>query len=316
MNKSVSIKDVTTLFCNKHLDLWGSEPVQQINLPDKSIDALSKAALKTTDKNFLNVTTKDLPECSDAITEIREAIFQRSGAVVVSRFPVENYETSVSRRAAGILSNLLAPLMAQDVKQTLLYDVIDEGRAKTNTTRRSKTNEEQPFHTDGPWFETPPNIIGLFCVKPADTGGFSQVSSLQKALMSIINDDSQAPDMLSDTPLYWNKMGQHEHGEEVVSVLPVIEMSDQGKIIRHYPDYVRSGCKMAGEPLDKDVNSTLTSIASKLSANACDAFRLEAGEFQYVNNWNVAHARAKFSDSEVQSGRHLVRLWCKPLPTA
>ena len=58
------------------------------------------------------------------------------------------------------------------------------------------------------------------------------------------------------------------------------------------------------------IDSLLSALDTALAKNACEPFKLEAGQFQYVNNWSVAHARAGFSDdTAASSGRHLVRLW-------
>ena len=317
MYNSVDSNQVSALFCNDHLAAWrSSESLERIRLSDQNIDALAKAAIGSTDSNFQDIPLSDLSACADIVTQIKRSLFEGSGVAVVSRFPVESFERSVGRRASGILSNLIAPLMAQDIKGTLLYDVIDEGTQASNTTRRSKTNVEQPFHTDGPWFAVPPNVIALFCLQPATTGGFSQVSSLQQTLCSLIEQNKDRFGELMSTPVPWNRMGQFTSTESSYSELPLIESTTTGTLVRHYADYIRTGYELADDTIKDQLADLLTQIDAMLGENACKPFRLESGEFQFVNNWTVAHARAKFTDDETSdespSGRHLVRLWNKP----
>jgi len=112
-------------------------------------------------------------------------------------------------------------------------------------------------------------------------------------------------------------MGQHQPDEQPYSERPVIESTGTSTIVRHYADYVRTGSELAGELINDRLDELLYLIDERLSEKACEPFRLESGEAQFVNNWTVAHARAKFSDkpseSSAPSGRHLVRLWNYPL---
>lgn len=314
MNKILDTGTVPPVFSYSHVNAWQtSEIIAKLELTDQCIDELSKAARKTNDENFLEVATDDLSACFEIAENLKHCIIDGSGVVLLNRFPVEDYEKAVCRRASGIMANMISPLMAQDVKGTLLYDVVDEGHQTSNTTRRSKTNVEQPFHTDGPWFDVPPNVISLFCLQPAEVGGFSQVSSLHQTLMSLFENDSERVDLLMGGGVPWNRMGQFQNGERPYSDLPIMETSTKGTIIRHYADYVRTGHELADETMQEQLDELLIAIDKTLGEVACEPFRLEAGQFQFVNNWTVAHARAKFSDVETSGGRHLLRLWNTPV---
>jgi len=308
MNKSVS----QSLF-RERKDLSVREAPEPINmkalqLPDKCINELVSVAGKASDVNFELSETNTLPECTQFAVQIRSELFENSGCVLIDRFPVEKYNTEINRRVAGIFANLISPLMPQDTKGTRLYDVLDAGGAQESTTRRSKTNHAQPFHTDGPWLTSPPNVVGLFCIQPADTGGYSQVSGLLSAL-SEAGKAAGAIDQCYEK-LHWNKMGQHGKEESRYSMLPIVESLDGAVLIRHYSDYVRTGYDLAGDAVPDNVEQLLHTLDLSLITNACRPFRLESGQFQFINNYKVAHARAGFTDSNSQSGRHLVRLWC------
>ncbi len=315
MNKSV--EPSPSHFSTAHLNHWDTHqnPIVEVKVDDQTIDELYRAASRSTDDSFYKITNESFSNCLTLAGEIR-ARLAVSGAVIVDRLPVEANDLAVNRRAAGILSNLIEPLMTQDIKGTLLYDVIDEGAKATGTIRRSKTNEEQPFHTDGPWHLTPPSMIGLFCIKPAAQGGYSQVSSLQRSLDRLLNEKPHAIEILEQM-LMWNRMGQYKEGENAFNSLSIIQQAQNQTLIRHYVDYVKTGHELAGSDLPDDVVVLLHELEASLALNACKPFKLEAGQFQFVNNWTVAHARAGFDDpdadlemqSETPSGRHLLRLW-------
>lgn len=313
MNKIVEPDVLVSFFDKKHMDIWrdpGTNPLQVVELTKPCIDELVKLACKATDANFRNIQLTDLPNCAKVVAEIRDGLCSMSGCVIVNRFPVEDFDTDTNRRVAGIFANLIAPLIAQDISGTLLYDVLDTGGQESKTIRRSKTNHEQPFHTDGPWFQTPPNFIGLFCIQPADTGGYSQVSSLQTVLNDLVNQGTSLDQYYQD--LHWNCMGQHSVGELPFNTLPILQSTGVSVLMRHYADYVRTGFQLSGGEIPDDVDKALQIIDRNLLNSACPPFRLEAGQFQFVNNYTVSHARAAFKSESTGVGRHLVRLWSSP----
>ncbi|MEM7258871.1 MAG: TauD/TfdA family dioxygenase [Pseudomonadota bacterium] len=285
-----------------------------VPLPDKCIDELDSLTAQLTSDNINNVNTSGLSACAEFATELRNILFDGIGVVVIDRLPVERYNTDQSRRLAGVMANMISPLMAQDVNDTYLYDVIDAaGQSKSEAekkafTRRSKTNVSQPFHTDGPWFETPPHLVGLFCISPAAKGGLSQVSSLHEAVEQVQRKGTDAGTY--HRAVAWNKMGEHKPTEPPTRDLPIVEPSAGATIMRHYADYVRTGFGLSDTEMPNAVDVLLADLDAALAKNACEPFKLEAGQFQYINNWALAHARAGFNDDPAaNSGRHLVRLW-------
>jgi len=82
--------------------------------------------------------------------------------------PVERYSVTENRAIGWLLALLLRQVVAQKWDGTLLYDVKRFRQTlRAWYMRRSVTNLEQPFHTDGGWLWMPPSAIGLFCLQPA-----------------------------------------------------------------------------------------------------------------------------------------------------
>lgn len=302
---------------DRHQTFWiNNKSVHEVVIPfpEKCIDELDALTGYLTCDNIFNVCPDKLTACAGFAVEMRKILFDGVGMAVIDRLPVERYTIEQCRLIAGVMANLISPLMAQDVNGTYLYDVIDttaEKSADMNRKvfkRRSKTNVSQPFHTDGPWFDVPPHLVGLFCISPAARGGLSQVASLNTALEQVRLEGFDPS--ICEQLVAWNKMGEHKATEKPVRHLPIVERARFGTIMRHYADYVRTGFKLSDSDTPGSVDNLLTRLDQALKEQACTPFKLEAGQFQYVNNWTLAHARAGFSDEpESNSGRHLVRLW-------
>lgn len=67
---------------------------------------------------------------------------------------------------------LLAQLVGRPVGQKwsdgrMIYSVTDLGRLSGNGVRPDVTNEEQSFHTDNSYNISPPDHVGLLCLRSA-----------------------------------------------------------------------------------------------------------------------------------------------------
>ncbi len=76
---------------------------------------------------------------------------------------------------------MLGPVVSQKWDGSRVYDVKDSGKELGYGVRRSVTNLEQPFHTDGGWLWKTPALVGLFCLESAEEGGLSRFVSLVTA---------------------------------------------------------------------------------------------------------------------------------------
>lgn len=299
----------------RHMERWrgmaGRELLSGdlVLIPDKCIDefdhALSVGLGVEADRAELIAA---MPRCAALAESMRAELLDGAGFVVLDRFPVKRYSVDQNRQLAGLVGNLIAPLMAQDRHGTFLYDVLDDG-PNSNAVRRSKTNWEQPFHTDGGWLQPPPAFIGLFCIQPAMSGGSSQLASLPVALTRLADQGVDVSRLRE--PLYWNRMAEHAAGDLPYSYLPVLEAQSPAICFRYYVDYVKTGYALAGHnAMPREIAVLFEQIDQALADTAIQPFSLRAGQLQYVNNWLLVHARGRFDDSQIgDRGRHLVRIW-------
>jgi alpha-ketoglutarate-dependent taurine dioxygenase len=251
-----------------------------------------------------------LPACAAVMAQVRHKLQDDIGFAVVDRVPVERYSPLESMALGWLLAGLFGQVVSQKWDGTRLYGVQDYGKPLGYGVRRSVTNLEQEFHTDGGWLAKTPESIGLFCLQPAREGGLNRVASL----LTVHNDlQRQHPDLLARLyqPFWWDRQAEHDPHDVKCSAHPVYELHDHTLSGRYYDDYVMNGYKLAGEPLDHSGVAALR--AMRMIINAPEnwvEFHTEKGQLLYVNNRQFAHSRTAFVDtSEPHLRRHLLRLW-------
>ncbi len=252
----------------------------------------------------------NLTACRQAMAQVQTKLLDQTGLAIVDRIPIAQYSKEQNRAIYWLLGQMLGRIVDQKWTGTSLYDVKDFGKKLGYGVRRSITNLGQPFHTDGPWLSMPPEIVSLFCLQTAETGGKSLLVSL-----TTVHDQMQQrhPDLLERLyqPFIWDRQAEHDPDDDPYSAHPVFEYDGHGLIARYYDDYIRKGYALAGDELDAKGKEALDALQTIINdpANAVD-FRVETGQIQYVNNRRLAHARTQFADNKAASvERHLIRCW-------
>jgi alpha-ketoglutarate-dependent taurine dioxygenase len=200
----------------------------------------------------------------------------------------------------------MGQVVAQKRDGTRLYDVRDTGRAIVHGVRRSVTNLEQEFHTDGGWLPLPPTFIGLYCLQPAAEGGMSRCASLV-TVHHALRDRPRLLERLHQ-PFWWDRQAEHAPDDVTHSRAPIYWHAGGRVFARYYDDYVRKGYALAGEPLDHSGAQALDAMRESIEADEnWVEFHLDRGQFLYVNNRQIAHSRTAFRDDGAR--RHLTRFW-------
>jgi alpha-ketoglutarate-dependent taurine dioxygenase len=258
----------------------------------------------------LDPATLGLTTCAAVMARVRELLLRGTGLAVVDGIPLERPGAEASRTIAWLLGSLLGRLVAQKWDGTDLYDVRDQGKPLEHGVRRSVTNLGQPFHTDGPWLWMPPAFVGLLCVQSAREGGLSRFVSLVTAHNEMRR---RHPDLLPRLyrPFPWDRQAEHPPGEAPFATHPVFAFDGQTLVARYYEDYNHKGAALAGQPVDAAGRQALAALREIVDDPAhWVEFRIERGQFQYLNNRQFAHARTAFSDAPgPHRGRHLIRVW-------
>lgn len=252
----------------------------------------------------------ELRACYEVMAQVRERLVNGCGLAVVNRVPVERFTVEQNRAIGWLLACALGQVVDQKWTGTRIYDVKDSGQKLEYGVRRSVTNLGQPFHTDGGWLYKTPAFVGLFCLESAPNGGMSRFTSLVTAHNEMRR---QHRDLLARLygPFAWDRQAEHAPDDSRFAWRPLFENSGGVLAARYYDDYVVNGYRLADEAMDaigRDAIAALAEIVNR--PDHWVEFRVESGQFQYINNRQFAHCRTAFEDaSDGSQLRHMLRIW-------
>ena len=287
-----------------------------VPLPPRCLDELDAAARQLRSDPLpaviLGPDQFALGACAEVMGRVREKLRAGVGLAVLDRVPVERYTSEENRALAWLLGSLLGRLVAQKWDGTMLYDVHDTGRALEYGVRRSVTNLDLTFHTDAPWLDLPPELVGLYCVNPALQGGVSRFVSLSSVHNEIRR---RHPERLARLyrPFPWDRQAEHAHADSKTTQRPIFQYDGRSFTAAFNEKLVETGADLAGMPLDDEAREALAAMRAIVdSPELWVEFTIERGQVQFINNRQFAHSRTDFKDAaEPHLKRHLIRLWTR-----
>lgn len=293
--------------------------VNHFSLSPKAVEELRDIAENFADFDVENKARESAGSLLGKLTETqltmdkaRAELDSGLGFAVVDGIPVEGMDEVQCRVLAWALFSCIGRVVDQKVTGSRVYDVQDKGVSLEYGVRRSITNLNQEFHTDAGWLDMPPELIGLFCRRPAEEGGLNQLLSLRTVHERL---GKEAPDHLKRlyAPFWWDRQSEHAPEESKASSQPVFYEANGRLNVRYYDDYIRKGQELAGVALDDEGAEALAAMRAVCEdPNMQIEFGLNCGQYLLVNNREVAHSRSAFSGLNGQrSQRHYFRLWSR-----
>jgi alpha-ketoglutarate-dependent taurine dioxygenase len=251
-----------------------------------------------------------LPGCVETMATVRRKLKEGIGLAVVDRLPLDRFSGEDLRAVYWLLGSLLGRTVAQKWDGTMIYDVRDTGKGLEYGVRRSVTNLELQFHTDGAWLPSPPELVGLLCLNPAREGGVSRFVSLYTVHGELRRRQPRLLERLY-RPFCWDRQAEHPPDEERFARRPVFQYDGQRFLARYYEGLILNGHELAGTPLDEEGRDALAAMRAVVDSPALAVeFVIERGQIQYLNNHQFAHSRTEFRDAEEPHlRRHMIRLW-------
>ena len=251
-----------------------------------------------------------LEACAATMARVLDKLTRGIGLAVLDRLPVEQWSEEENRAVYWLLGSLLGRPVAQKWDGTMVYDVRDTGKPLGYGVRRSVTNLELQFHTDGAWLALPPELVGLYCLNPALEGGVSRFVSLYTVHNELRRREPRLLERLY-RPFCWDRQAEHPDGEEKFSRRPVFRWNDGRLVARYYDGLIANGQELAGEALDDDGRAALAAARDLVdSPQLCVELVVQRGQIQYLDNRHFAHSRTDFRDApEPHLKRHMIRLW-------
>jgi alpha-ketoglutarate-dependent taurine dioxygenase len=285
-----------------------------VPLPPRCVEELDAVARQLRREPLptilLDPSQYSLAGCAEVMDRVRERLRTGIGLAVLDRVPVERYTVPENQALAWLLGSLLARLVAQKWDGTMLYDVRDTGKALEYGVRRSVTNLDLTFHTDAPWLERPPELVGLYCINPAREGGISRFVSLCTVHNELRHRHAKLVPRLY-RPFPWDRQAEHAPGDVKLTRRPIFEYDGRSLLACFNERLISTGAELAAEQLDDEGREALDTMQKIVdSPDLWVEFTIERGQVQYINNWQFAHSRTDFTDaSEPHLKRHMIRLW-------
>ncbi|MDP1672976.1 MAG: TauD/TfdA family dioxygenase [Burkholderiales bacterium] len=208
----------------------------------------------------------------------------------------------------GITSYFGTPV-SQNARGHLLGHVRDEGRQIEDPNARAyQTNGRMDFHTD----MLPIDVLGLFCLRTAKSGGASKLTSAL-TIHNVLREER--PDLLEVLyglfHLDWR--GEEPAGEEPWFSIPMFSECE-GRItaricsLVYYESAARFGEQYRPTALQREVLLAVQEIANRPELMLSMDF--QEGDIQLINNHTMLHAREAYEDyPEPARQRHLLRMW-------
>ncbi|HXO89705.1 MAG TPA: TauD/TfdA family dioxygenase [Stellaceae bacterium] len=254
-----------------------------------------------------------MPACREEMARVRHILDRGVRFAIIDRLPVAEMDTSEATAIYWLLSSMISRPVAQKLDGTLIYDVLDTGQQALpgSGVRPDKTNIEIRFHNDNAYNNTPPDYVGLLCLRRAMSGGLSRVLSFHAAHNALL---ARYPGRLPRLyqPFWFDRQREYHPGESPIFSAPAFENAGELKA-RFSVHQINSGYAMKGEAPDKDGEAAIAAILEVFEDDGLAVdFDLEPGQMQFVANRALGHSRTAFVDHpEPDRKRHLVRLWMR-----
>ncbi|MBL8770878.1 MAG: TauD/TfdA family dioxygenase [Phenylobacterium sp.] len=272
------------------------------------IDELIAAVRRAADRPWRAWRREDvpLPTLGPRIAEWVRELDAGRGFVLLRGFPVGDHPEDVCAGAYWALGLHMGRAISQNTDGDLLGRIEDTGAdPKAYGVRLYKTRAEQDFHTDAA------DMIGLFCLQAAKSGGVSRIVSSPAIFNRIL---AERPDLVPVLfePFPFDTQGQHKPGEKAWFEIPLCRWD--GRRLRTFfvPWYIRESQQHAACPRLSRAQVEAIEFIER-AANDPDAYldmNFRPGDMQFLKNAAVLHKRTEYEDwPEPERKRRLLRLW-------
>jgi hypothetical protein len=250
-----------------------------------------------------------LPRFGAELAGILDEIENGRGFMLMRGIPRARYSDEECELLYWGLGAHLGKPVSQNARGHLLGHVRDEGRMHADPNARGyQTSERMDFHTD----MLPVDVLGLFCMRSARSGGESKLVSAL-TVHNVLR--AERPDLLD--ALYgmfhidWR--GEEPAGEQPWFSLPMFS-AHEGKVttrivsLPYYDSAARHGEQYKPTTLQREALLTVQEIANRPELMLTMDF--QEGDIQLINNHIMLHARTAYQDyDEPGRQRHLLRMW-------
>jgi len=281
-------------------------------LSQEAIEDLDRALNSILDKNLTIPFGKEDFSAPIAVSELNNIIgdvCHGVGFSIIRGIPRDQYSDEECEILYWGIGMHIGQPVSQNARGHLLGHVIDEGRDKADPTARNyQTARRMDFHCD----LLPVDVLGLFCLHQAKSGGTSHLISSMTVHNVIYDERPELLDVLYK-PFYMDWRGEEPKGETPWFSIPLFSEKD-GYISSRFTsrNYCESCARFGDEYTLTEIQSEALDVVQEISnrEELRVSMRMEDGDIQLVNNHVTLHARDAYEDYEESDfKRHLLRMW-------
>ena len=313
--------------------VWTGEEVSNsddwiIQLTDSEIEELDAALSIVENKKtpIQNITVDEfpLPLLGRRLTAFADELQIGRGFGVIRGLPINNYNEEASKIITWGICTYLGAGIPQSRQGDWINHVIDlSDITSTNNPdlhhivnrkelRYSHKGGELRWHTDSA------DIVALFCIKKAKTGGKSRLASSAKVHNLILEKNPECLNALYKGYYYMSLADDNDTETPKVSSerIPVFTRDNNTVNFYYIPQVVDRAidrAKISYNTTENDARDLIQSAANL--PGIAHEFILEPGDLEVINNRKIMHAREEFEDyPDLDKRRHMLRLWLAATP--
>ncbi|MCC2095830.1 MAG: TauD/TfdA family dioxygenase [Hyphomicrobiales bacterium] len=269
---------------------------------------LEAAAESVRKRNLLlDDATKDdfhLPRLSSILADVRDELETGRGFVMMRGLPSKAYSNDELGTLFWGIGTHLGIGVSQSRAGDRLGHVMDIGSRDTRYYTRGGALE---FHMD------PVDVVGLFCLQSAKSGGESRIISALNVYNIILN---ERPDLMENLKrgFYYSRRAQDPDatGRNIYTQdrIEVFKEGGNGMECYYLPASFRAAAQDGAAFSEKDAEAfAFMDEVCNRPENWLD-MEFQEGDMQFLSNRAVLHARTDYEehDDPVRK-RHLLRLW-------
>src|SRR6201997_1038307 len=238
-----------------------------------------------------------MPACREQMARVRHILDRGVRFAIVDRLSVAEMDAGEATAIYWLLSSMISRPVAQKLDGTLIYDVLDTGQEALpgSGVRPDKTNIEIRFHNDNAYNDSPPDYVGLLCLRRAQSGGHSRVISFHTVHNAV---RERHPDRLERLyrDFWFDRQREFRPGVSAIFSAPVFEHAGELKA-RFSAHQIGGGYVLRGEAMDRDGDAAGGGMLDIFEEDGLSVdFDLEPGQIQLVDNRALGHSRTAFVD--------------------
>lgn len=229
------------------------------------------------------------------------------GLCLLRGFPVSRWTKQEMRTLFWCMGLHIGVPRPQGKQSQFVSDVMNTGGTyRGGTGRGYNTNSKLDFHADGS------DVVGLMCLHMSKSGGKSLISSSLSAYQALERLRPDLAQVLTE-PFYFSRQGEHAPEETPYYQASIVGFKEGRFACRHIRNHI-TGAQITFDDVPRlsALQTEALDMFDELLASEeiCYHMDLQQGDFQFLNNHVVLHARTEYEDfPEPERRRHLLRLW-------